>query len=527
MGIATIQELVRVSSLLTADQSRTSLISTLVEQAQDISKSEIGALYAYPADNTNPGRSSSSGPLKMIFKRGKYDVPLSFPPDSDLIGFMEDCREVLVVHGKNDPFFAEGLLNDAMNSAIVLPLSTSKKKIGILILNSKKKDFYGRNRLHFLDAFTRLSAGMVHNIELLQEVRQRLKEIEGLQRYQDSIFSSMTNLLVTTDEKGSIQYFNRVASERLGISSSDIGEKAENYFKKTLSRKIINQIKKSSDQHSEILGLEGIYSKAELDMDFSLNISPLRGKLGRHEGLILLFTDQSKEEELKQKMDVAVEERRVVKDMFARYMSADVLKNLMAYPEQVQLGGDKKDATIFFADIRGYTSFSEGKEPEYIIGILNEYFSEAVEIVIKYNGYIDKFIGDCIMAAWGVPVVNKDTDAVSGVSCAVEIQELVKSKNRKFFKGKAAHLKVGIGMHSGPLISGNLGSSRRMDYSVIGDTVNIAARLEGVAGPGEIIITEQTRDLIGDRFKLKELEPVKVKGKNRPLHIFSVLKQVN
>lgn len=525
MGIATIQELVRVGSLLTTDQSRTSLISTLVEQAQDISKSEIGVLYAYPSNNTSSSKTTL--PLKMIFKRGKYDVPGSLSSNSDLIQFMEDCREVLVVHRREDPFFSKALLNDAMNSAIVLPLTTSKKKIGILILNSKKRDFYGKNRLHFLDAFTKLSAGMVHNIELLQEVRQRLKEIEGLQRYQESIFSSMTNLLITTDERGSIQYYNQAASDRLGIRKSDIGKNTEDYFKTTLSKKVLKHIISAEEKHSEILGLEGIYSRNDLEMDFSLNISPLRGKLGKNEGLILLFTDQSKEEELKQKMDFAVEERRVVKDMFARYMSADVLKNLMAYPDQVQLGGDKKDATIFFADIRGYTSFSEGKEPEYIIEVLNEYFSEAVEIVIKYNGYIDKFIGDCIMAAWGVPVVNRDTDAVSGVSCAVEIQELVKSKNRKFFKGKASHLKVGIGMHTGPLISGNLGSSRRMDYSVIGDTVNIAARLEGVAGPGDVIITQQTRDLIGDRFKLKELEPVMVKGKNQPLHIFNVLKQIS
>ena len=520
MGISAIQELVRVSSLLAADQSRTSLISTLVEQAQDISKSEIGALYAYPAETTRPES------LKMVFKRGKYNVPHSLKTDSDFIQFVEDCREVIVVHSKNDPFFTEGLLNENMNSSIILPLTASKKKIGILILNSRKNDFYGKSRLHFLDAFTKLSAGIVHNAELLLEIKQRLKEIEALQRYQDSIFSSMTNLLITTDEKGNIQYFNQAAEERLRIENS-IGENIETYFKKPLTRKVINQIKKSSENHREILGLEGIYTGEDFDMDFSLNISPLKGRLGKHEGLILLFTDQSREEELKQKMDVAVEERRVIKDMFARYMSADVLKNLMASPEQIQLGGDRKDATIFFADIRGYTSFSEGKEPEYVIEVLNEYFSEAVEIVIKYNGYIDKFIGDCIMAAWGVPVVNPDKDAISGVSCAVEIQELVKSKNRKFFKGNASHLKVGIGMHSGPLISGNLGSSRRMDYSVIGDTVNIAARLEGVAGAGEVIITEQTRDLIGDRFKLRELTPVKVKGKDKPLHIFQVLKQVS
>ena len=521
MGIATIQELVRASALLTTDQSRTSLISILVEQAQDISKSDVGALYAYPIDTKN------QVPLKMIFKRGKYEIQPSFPRESALVEFMEDCKEALIVHSREDKFFKESLLNTSMNSAIVLPLNTAKRKIGILILNSRKRDYYGKNRLHFLDAFTKLSGGMVHNVELFQEVKQKLKEIESLHRYQESIFCSMTNLLITTDEKGNIHYFNQAAAERLGMNQDNIGKDFETFFKKPLNKKILKEITSTADSHKEILGLEGIYRGEEREMDFALNISPLKGRLGKHEGLTLLFTDQSREQELKQKATMAVEERRIVKDMFARYMSADVLKNLMESPELVQLGGSKKDATVFFADIRGYTSFSEGQEPEYIIEVLNEYFSEAVEIVIKYNGYIDKFIGDCIMAAWGVPVVNADKDAISGVGCAVEIQELVKSKSRKFFHGKAEHLQVGIGMHSGPLISGNLGSSRRMDYSVIGDTVNIAARLEGVAGAGEVIITQQTRDLIGDHFKLKELKPVKVKGKDRSLHIFSVLKQIS
>ena len=521
MGIATIQELVRASALLTTDQSRTSLISILVEQAQDISKSDVGALYAYPVDNTKQDT------LKMIFKRGKYEIPSSFALESSLVQFMEDCGEAMIIHSMEDQFFKESLLNESMNSAIVLPLNTAKRKIGILILNSRKRDFYGKNRLHFLDAFTKLSGGMVHNVELFQEIKQKLKEIEALQRYQESIFSSMTNLLITTDDKGNIHYFNQAAAERLGMNNDSIDKGIGTFFSNSLNKKILKEIISTADSHKEILGLEGIYSGENMEMDFSLNISPLKSRMGKNEGITLLFTDQSREQELKQKMDQVVEERRIVKDMFARYMSADVLKNLMESPELVQLGGSKKDATVFFADIRGYTSFSEGKEPEYIIEILNEYFSEAVEIVIKYNGYIDKFIGDCIMAAWGVPVVNADKDALSGVACAIEIQELVKSKSRNFFHGKASHLQVGIGMHSGPLISGNLGSSRRMDYSVIGDTVNIAARLEGVAGAGEVIITQQTRDLIGDHFKLKELEPVKVKGKDKPLHIFNVLKQVS
>ena len=513
-GIQTIEELLRTSSLLFEDRSKSSLIAVLVEQAQDVSGSDIAVLYAYPK-------------LAMIHKRGKSSTPQNLDAAGELAVFMEDCGEALVLNGGNDLFFKEAFLNEKVKSAIVLPLFTPKRKIGLLVLGSFKENFYGRNRLSYLDAFTKLAGGMINNTELFQEVKDKLREIEALQRYQESIFSSMTNLLVTTDEKGNIHYFNKAAAERLRLEESHLGKSLYSFVKDSMGKSILEQIEKSGTEYKEILGLEGIYKRDEGDMDFSLNISPLKGKRGKYEGLTLLFTDQSMERELKEQMDVAVEERRVIKDMFARYMSGEVLKSLMDSAEDVHLGGDRKTATIFFADIRGYTSFSEGKDPEVIVEILNEYFSEAVEIVIKYNGYIDKFIGDCIMAAWGVPIVNEEKDAVAAVSCAVEIQNLVKSRERKFFKGIASGLKVGIGMHTGHLVAGNLGSSRRMDYSVIGDTVNIAARLEGVAGAGEVIITEKTRDLIGDHFKLKELEPVKVKGVEKPLHIFNVLKMVS
>jgi class 3 adenylate cyclase len=195
----------------------------------------------------------------------------------------------------------------------------------------------------------------------------------------------------------------------------------------------------------------------------------------------------------------------------------------MESPGNIKLGGDKKDATVFFADIRGYTNFSEGREPERIIEILNEYFSVAVEQVMRYKGYIDKFIGDCIMAVWGVPVVSSETDAINAVSCAVAIQNMIKSAEREFFRKDAERLRVGIGVNTGPLVAGNLGSIQRMDYSVIGDTVNLAARLEGVAGADEIIISERTREQLGDYFDLEKRPSVRVKGKEQPIQIYNVL----
>ncbi|MFW5769752.1 MAG: adenylate/guanylate cyclase domain-containing protein, partial [Spirochaetota bacterium] len=295
-----------------------------------------------------------------------------------------------------------------------------------------------------------------------------------------------------------------------------------------LGKRILGTIQNADKDGKERLGLQGIITLPEpnKEIDFSLNVSPLRGKRGKKEGLTLIFTDQTREKQLQEEMEMVVEDRRIIKDMFSRYLSADLVQTLTEKPELVKLGGDKKRATIFFADIRGYTTFSESKSPEYIIEVLNEYFSEAVEIIIKNRGYIDKFIGDAIMAAWGVPLYSEEEDAIAAVCSAVKLQELVRSKKRNFFKGEASELSIGIGIHTGDLVAGNLGSRQRMDYSVIGDTVNVAARLEGIAGKGEVIITEITRDLLGDRFRLEERKPVQVKGKAKPIHIFNVLNQV-
>jgi class 3 adenylate cyclase len=209
--------------------------------------------------------------------------------------------------------------------------------------------------------------------------------------------------------------------------------------------------------------------------------------------------------------------------MFARYISQEVMTSLMESPDNVKLGGDKRNATVFFADIRGYTSFSEKQDPENIVEILNEYFTEAVEHVIKFKGYIDKYIGDCIMAVWGVPISHEKDDAINAVACAVAIQDLIRSTKRKIFRREAKNLRVGIGINTGPLVAGNLGSMQRMDYSVIGDTVNLAARLEGAAGPDEIIVSQSTRDQLGEKFQLEKRDSIQVKGKVKPIQIYNVL----
>lgn len=517
----TLDNLVRASSLLAREHELRSLASVLVEQSLDITHADLAALYVYE----NPDDSRSA--LKLYFRRGRGEVPRRLSGSSESMEFLCENRETLVLLQRNLPFFQDIFLDVEMNSAIALPLFTPKVQIGVLICNARSVNFWYRDRFSFLDSFARTASGVLNNSRLYEELKEQYRAVEALERYQESIFTSMTNLLVTTDDDGSIHYVNQAAADRLGLTEEDLGKKLDSRFKNSLDAGIRRQIRNTEKTGKEFLGLEGIFDRGDgTSIDFSLNASPLRGRRGRNEGMTLLFTDQSRERALKKEMDLVVEDRRVVKDMFARYLSSEVVDSLMESPELVKLGGDKKIATVFFGDIRGYTSFSETKQPEYIIEVLNEYFQEAVEIIIKHRGYIDKFIGDAIMAAWGVPMMSEEEDAIAAVSCAVEIQQLIANSKRTFFRGDASKLRVGIGMHTGPLIAGNLGSDRRMDYSVIGDTVNVAARLEGVAKAGQVVITDSTRDRIGDHFKLKELEPVKVKGKEKPLKIFNVIERV-
>ena len=515
-----IDELVRASSLISRESSFRTLISVLVEQSIDISGSDLCALYLF----TNPDDRNSD--LRNVFRRGRYSVEEIIPFDSELVQFIWECDEAVILLERTPSPFADVLLTPEMRSGIALPISIPNAKLGLLILNSHETFFYNRQRFHFLDSFTKVGSGMIHNMKLYQEMRDYLRRIEQLERYQESIFSSMTNLLITTDRDGKIHYFNSAAEERLGLSESRIGKNLNETFQKEIDWRIRRAVDEAGTEGKELLGVKGIFRSETGEMDFSLNVSPLQGKRGRHEGMTLLFTDQSRERELQEKMEGVVEERRLIKDMFSLYLSREIVQKLMDTPDSLKLGGDKKLATIFFADIRGYTSFSEGRDPEYIIQILNEYFSEAVEVVLRHRGYIDKFIGDCIMAAWGVPLQSEEEDAISAVACALEIQDRVNAVDRSFFTGDAAGLRVGIGVHTGPLVAGNLGGHQRMNYTVIGDTVNIAARLEGIAGPGDVIVTRTTRDYLGDRFDLQKKRSVRVKGKAEPIQIFNVKSRI-
>lgn len=191
-------------------------------------------------------------------------------------------------------------------------------------------------------------------------------------------------------------------------------------------------------------------------------------------------------------------------------------------PEGVRLGGINQKVSVLFADIRGFTTLSENMEPEKVVEILNNYFTHVTDIIFDHGGTLDKYLGDGVMALFGAPL-SKGNDAENSVRAAQALQRLVIELNRDAAARQWPELRVGIGINTGIVTAGNIGSPRRIDYTVIGDTVNTASRLTYNAPAGTIIISQATAtDLSPGKFHLKTLEPLTVKGKAEPIKVFSV-----
>ncbi len=212
-----------------------------------------------------------------------------------------------------------------------------------------------------------------------------------------------------------------------------------------------------------------------------------------------------------------------LKATFGRYVSPQVLDHILAHPELLHLGGERRDLTILFSDIRGFTSISEAAEPEEVVEMLNEYLTRMVEILLRHGGTLDKFIGDAVMGFWNAPAADPD-HARHSVECAVEmIEETARIRERRQTEGKTG-IRIGIGINTGEAVVGNIGSEQVLSYTVIGDAVNLASRLEGKNKDygTEIIVSEFTLARIEGLFQTVYLDEVKVKGKEKPVRIFEV-----
>ncbi|TGN21081.1 adenylate/guanylate cyclase domain-containing protein [Leptospira idonii] len=227
---------------------------------------------------------------------------------------------------------------------------------------------------------------------------------------------------------------------------------------------------------------------------------------------------------------ILTEEENVkyIRQTFSKFVSKDVVDELLKHPDNLALGGSKREITIFFSDVRGFTTISEALGPEDLVKLLNEYLSAMTDIIIQYKGTIDKYMGDAIMAFWGAPVPLEDHAYYACVAALAQLDHL-KTLQKKWEERNVPVIDIGIGLNSGPAVVGNMGSSHRMEYTCMGDTINLGSRLEGSNKMYEtnIIISEYTYEKVKDRVVARELDLVRVKGKTQPVRIYELLGILN
>ncbi len=214
----------------------------------------------------------------------------------------------------------------------------------------------------------------------------------------------------------------------------------------------------------------------------------------------------------------------MIKGMFSQYVSKEVVNQLLVDPEKLRLGGERKNLSILFSDIAGFTTFAEQKQPEELVSFINEYLSAMTEIVLENGGTLDKYLGDAVMAFWGAPLEVED-HAYKACITALKMQEKLVEMREKWSKWGETPIRIRIGINTGDVIVGNIGGAKRFDYTVLGDDVNLASRLEGANKEygTNIMISDSTLKICNDKILVRELDIIRVKGKKEPTKVYELI----
>jgi adenylate cyclase len=222
-------------------------------------------------------------------------------------------------------------------------------------------------------------------------------------------------------------------------------------------------------------------------------------------------------------MTQGLKEKERVTNILGQYISPEVARKVLEQKDGVALKGERRECAVMFTDIRGFTAISENAPPEKIVADLNEYFTLMVDLVVKYEGTLDKFIGDAIMAVWGAPIPFEDKE-FRAVKAALEMQHALGQLNKVRIDKNLVPLTMGVGLNSGVVVSGNLGSDKRTDYTVIGEEVNLASRLCSKAAPGQVLISEGMYRKLKGLVVVRALEPISLKGFSEPVKVYEALR---
>ncbi|MCL1469222.1 GAF domain-containing protein [Argonema antarcticum] len=379
------------------------------------------------------------------------------------------------------------------------------------------KASFNRSDQEFMQIFNIQAGVALQNAKLFAEVKQQ-------QQMQRDILRCLSNGVISTDKAGNVIAANESAKRLLGFGEDEKlegkpiyelvrikgkEEQDEDKFTQWFETALNTTDEKKRQQYYPDQVLESV-SNEQHSVNLSINTIANASDATKVSGALVVMDDISDEKRLKSTM--------------YRYMTQEVAEQLLASGDNFKMGGDRKEVSILFSDIRSYTTLTESLEAEEVVQMLNEYFESMVDAVFKYKGTLDKYIGDALMAVFGAFMPLHD-HAWMAVQTAVQMRQRLAEFNSKRSENNQLEIKIGIGINSGSVISGNIGSSQRMELTSIGDEVNLASRLESASKQYgcDIVISQNTFEPCADRIWYRELDFIRVKGKDNPVRVYELV----
>ena len=376
------------------------------------------------------------------------------------------------------------------------------KAIGVTqVLNKKGGPFTDDDETR-LKAFTSQIAIGLENAKLFDDV-------QNMKNYSESMLESMASGVMTVNEDGIILTCNRPGLEIMRAEDTDVLLKPAAEFFSDSNAWVLEKMAQVVDSEIQDVMMDTEMEFGKEKVSANVTIMPLISTNGKKLGSMIMIEDISGEKRMKSTM--------------SRYMDASLADKLLQADEDV-LGGQSSVATVLFSDIRSFTSFTEELGAQATVALLNDYFTLMVECIQERGGMLDKFIGDAIMAVFGTPVAHED-DPDRAVRAAIDMMRALAEFNAEREASGRKPVNIGVGINTDSIVSGNIGSPKRMDYTVIGDGVNLASRLESACKQygARVLVSEYTYKQVKGTYRVREVDRVIVKGKTQPVDVFEIL----
>ncbi len=400
----------------------------------------------------------------------------------------------------------------SLNLEWFIPVLKQEKLIGVFALGTKRsKQRYTAKDIRLLATLADQTALALENANLVDQLQRNLKETTRVKNLMNNVFDSMDTGVITTDLEGRITLFNKAAQSILHLPPAKdcIGRpytQALPSLTDTIYPNLVTNVLERENRYADYEIITNLPERGKVNL--SLNLAPLKDAENQTRGVTVVIDDVTETKRL-----------QAVQDMFRRYVSPAVVDRLPADASELELGGHRQVITVLFADIRGFTAFSEKLAPEKLVDTLNEYLSMAASSILMYEGTLDKFMGDAAMGIFNAPLEQKD-HVLRAVRAALAMQRAIIDYHNTM--GQERPLSFGVGLHVGEAVVGNVGMSDRMDYTAIGDTVNLAKRIQENTPGGKALVSEAVYQVIKDSVPAVFYKEMKVKGREQPVNTYEL-----